>query len=64
MYKVRQTGDRVQAVLDKVESLDLYPEATQFVHGIMSTEDKAKLDELEKVEALTNAEIREMWNLI
>lgn len=60
-YKVRQTGDRVQDVLDDVEQKrDV---ATQAKNGYLSKEDKKKIDELENVEHLTDIEVRTIWEL-
>lgn len=58
-YKVRQTGDRVQDVLDDVEQKrDI---ATQQKNGYLSKEDKRKLDGLENVEFLEPWEIDQLW---
>lgn len=43
-YELKQTGAKVQQILDAVENKTIYPDATQQQHGLMSTSDKAKLD--------------------
>lgn len=61
-YKVRQTGDRVQDVLDDVEQKrDV---ATQAKNGYLSKEDKKKIDEMDTGSPLENWEIENIWNLI
>lgn len=58
-YKVRQTGDRVQNVLDDVEGkLDC---ATQIKNGYMSAKDKVKLDGLEDTDYLELWEVDQIW---
>lgn len=58
-YKVRQTGDRVQDVLDDVEQKrDV---ATQAKNGYLSKEDKKKIDEMENIEFLEPWEIDQIW---
>lgn len=42
-YKIHRTGDDVAALLDKIEQLEL---ATPLVDGLMSSEDKSKLNAL------------------
>ncbi len=59
-YKVRQTGNRVQDVLDDVENkLEV---VTQSKNGYMSKEDKTKIDNMEEVEYLDNYDIDQIWN--
>lgn len=53
-YKLKQTGAKVQQILDAVENKTVYPDATQQKHGLMSTSDKTKLD---NVMVITNEEI-------
>lgn len=53
-YKLKQTAAKVQQLLDEVENKTVYPDATQQEHGLMSTSDKAKLD---NVMVITNEEI-------
>lgn len=61
-YKVRQTGDRVQDVLDDVEQKrDV---ATQAKNGYLSKEDKKKIDEMEDIEYLDNYDIDQIWNSV
>lgn len=45
-YKLKQTGAKVQELLDAVENKTVYPDATQQEHGLMSTSDKTKLDNI------------------
>lgn len=45
-YKLKQTGAKVQQLLDAVEQKTVYPDATQQEHGLMSTTDKTKLDNI------------------
>lgn len=45
-YKLKQTGAKVQQLLDAVENKTVYPDATQQEHGLMSTSDKTKLDNI------------------
>ena len=58
-YKVRQTGDRVQDVLDDVEQKrDV---ATQAKNGYLSKEDKIKIDNLEPCVGLEPIEVDDIW---
>lgn len=58
-YKVRQTGDRVQNVLDDVEGkLDV---ATRSKNGYLSKEDKVKIDDMENIKFLEPWEIDQIW---
>lgn len=60
-YKVRQTGDRVQDVLDDVEQkLDV---ATQAKNGYLSKDDKKKIDDMAE-RPLYDYEIDNIWNSI
>ena len=60
-YKVRQTGDRVQDVLDDVEQKrDV---ATQAKNGYLSKEDKKKVDDMPERE-IRDYEIESIWNSI
>lgn len=45
-YKLKQTGAKVQQLLDAVEQKTIYPDATEQEHGLMSTSDKTKLDNI------------------
>lgn len=61
-YKVRQTGDRVQDVLDDVEGkLDV---ATRSKNGYLSKEDKVKIDDMEESDPLENWEVEMAWNSV
>lgn len=53
-YKLKQTGAKVQEILDAIENKTIYPDATQQQHGLMSTSDKAKLD---TIMVITNEDI-------
>lgn len=60
-YKVKQTGDRVQNVLDDVEQkLDV---ATQAKNGYLSKDDKKKIDDMAE-RPLYDYEIDNIWNSI
>lgn len=60
-YKVRQTGDRVQKVLDDVEQkLDV---ATQAKNGYLSKDDKKKIDDMAD-RPLYDYEIDNIWNSV
>ena len=59
-YKVRQTGDRVQDVLDDVEQKrDI---ATQAKNGYLSKEDKKKIDEMEPAIPLEDTDVDKIWS--
>lgn len=60
-YKVRQTGDRVQDVLDDVEQKR--DTATQSKNGYLSKEDKTKIDDMPERE-IRDYEIDSIWNSI
>ena len=45
-YRLNRTGDEVKALLDSVENKTIYPLASNCEAGLMSTEDKIKLDSL------------------
>lgn len=45
-YKLKQTGAKVQQLLDAVENKTIYPDATEQEHGLMSASDKTKLDNI------------------
>lgn len=60
-YKVRQTGNRVQDVLDDVEQKrDV---ATQVKNGYLSKEDKKKIDDMVE-RPMYDYEIENIWNSI
>lgn len=58
-YKVKQTGDRVQDVLDDVEGK--IETATYEKNGYLSNKDKIKLDGLKNEEYLEEWEIDQIW---
>lgn len=60
-YKVRQTGDRVQDVLDDVEQKrDV---ATQAKNGYLSKTDKKRIDDMAD-RPLYDYEIESIWNAV
>lgn len=60
-YKVRQTGDRVQDVLDDVEQKrDV---ATHGKNGYLSKEDKIKIDDMAD-RPMYDYEIDNIWNSV
>lgn len=61
-YRLTQTGEEVQEILDDVQEKTIYEDATQQEHGLMSTSDKIKLDEMESDQALTFEEIEAILN--
>lgn len=58
-YHLQRTGSNVKELLDKIEDLQ---DATTIKSGIMTANDKRKLDQLEKDEALSILEIDELLN--
>jgi hypothetical protein len=61
-YRLIETGPQVQEAITQVREKTIYPDASQSVHGLMSTTDKTKLDNLEDMDALTILEIDELLN--
>lgn len=59
-YKVRQTGDRVQDVLDDVEQKRNV--ATQAKNGYLSKEDKKKIDDMEPTIPLEDTDVDKIWS--
>lgn len=57
-YNLNRTGDEVAELLNQVAEKTIYNEATRQVSGLMSPEDKAKLDALKNVEIGTT----DFWN--
>lgn len=49
-YNLNRTGDNVAELLDQVENKSIYTTATEESEGLLSAEDKTKLDSLTKVE--------------
>lgn len=45
-YKLKQTGAKVQQLLDAVENKTVYPDATQQEHGLMTAEQVKYIDDL------------------
>ena len=58
-YRLDRSGDRVDQLLDKIDDLQ---DATTTKSGMMAAEDKRKLDQIEKDEALSILEIDELLN--
>lgn len=58
-YRLDRSGDRVDQLLDKIDDLQ---NATTTKSGTMAAEDKRKLDQMEKDEALSILEIDELLN--
>lgn len=58
-YNLRRTGDNVSGLLDKIEGLD---NVTQSIDGLMSHQDKKKLDENVADMPLSILEIDEICN--
>ena len=58
-YKLDRTGPEVEELLDKIDDLQ---DATTTKSGTMAAEDKRKLDQMEKDEALSILEIDELLN--
>ena len=56
-YKLTQKGSQVQEDLNKVENKTIYDPATPNANGLMSSEDKRKLDEMAINRPMTPAEI-------
>lgn len=54
LYKVKQKALKVQELLDKIDDLDL---ATQAKPGLMSSEDKMKLDGIDPTDLATEEEL-------
>ena len=61
-YRLKQTGDEVQDVLDQVQEKTVYEPATQQEDGLMSSSDKRKLDNDVADEELSIPEINELLN--
>lgn len=60
-YRINRTGDNVSDLLDQVDNKSIYPNATQSTAGLMSAEDKGKLDDAPD-RPLTNLEIEAIMN--
>ena len=59
-YKIHRTGANVEALLDMVDNKTIYDPATSSADGLMSSEDKTRLDGMPDIEALTNLEIENL----
>ena len=60
-YRINRTGDDVSDLLDQVAGKSIYPNATRSTAGLMSAEDKSKVEEVPDT-ALTNLEIEAILN--
>ena len=61
-YVLRETGEQVQEAITDVREKTIYNNASQSEHGLMSKEDKKKLDDDVPYEALSYAEIDNLIN--
>lgn len=61
-YILRETGEQVQEAITDVREKTIYDNATQIERGLMSKEDKKKLDNIESDLALSILEIDEILN--
>lgn len=61
-YILRETGEQVQEAITDVREKTIYNNATQTERGLMSKEDKKKLDNIESDSALSILEIDEILN--
>lgn len=59
-YKIHRTGANVEELLDMVDNKTIYNPATTSTDGLMSSQDKTKLDEMSDIAALTNLEIENL----
>lgn len=58
-YKLDRTGESVENLLNSVDDKSIYPIVTKNFDGLMSKEDKMKLDEIiEDDNSLSDEEIR------
>lgn len=58
-YRLNKTGLEVEQLLDKIDNLK---EATTIRSGMMTANDKRKLDQLEQIEPIGICEIEELLN--
>lgn len=56
-YELSYDSEKIDDILKQVDKKTVYEEATADEHGLMSTEDKVKLSE---IDAMTYAEIAEI----
>lgn len=57
-YKLDYEGEKVDDLLQQVDEKTIYDDASQDEHGLMGTEDKVKLDE---IQTMTNQEIEALF---
>lgn len=58
-YELSYEAEEIDSLLKSVDEKSIYDDASQESHGLMSSEDKAKLD---KIGALSNDEIASIVN--
>lgn len=58
-YQLDYEGEKIQELLDMVNERRVYSRASASQDGLMSSDDKTKLD---SIETLTNLEIDELLN--
>ena len=61
-YRLRETGEQVQEAITQVRTKTVYDSASQSERGLMSKEDKKKLDEYVADDELSIAEINNLLN--
>ena len=61
-YTLNETGEQVQEAITDVRQKTIYDPATQISDGLMSSEDKKKLDEVVADEEMTIEEINALLN--
>ena len=61
-YKLIETGPQVQEAIKQVREKTIYQNASQSERGLMSKEDKKKLDEYVADDELSIAEINNLLN--
>lgn len=61
-YRLRETGEQVQEAITQVRTKTIYDNASQSERGLMSKEDKKKLDEYVADDELSIAEINSLLN--
>lgn len=61
-YVLNETGEQVQEAITDVRQKTVYDPATHLTDGLMSSEDKKKLDEDVADDELTIQEINELLN--
>lgn len=62
-YYLRETGEEVQEAITDVREKRIYPLATQQYDGLLSKEDKKRIDEMILTEEMSIEEIDNLLNL-